>query len=57
MSARTQAPFWILMGLLAFYTGQAGMRSMDSSCAFKDVSVDQEDYPEEAQMALEVYVW
>lgn len=45
------------MGLLAFYTGQAGMRSMDSSCAFKDVSVDQEDYPEEAQMALEVYVW
>ena len=52
-----QVPFWILMDISAIYTGLVDMRSMDSPCAFKEVSVDQEEYSKAAQMALEVYVW
>lgn len=29
---------------------------MDSPCAFKDVSVDWEEYAKAAQMALEIYI-
>lgn len=33
------------------------MRSMDTPCTFKELSVDQEEYPKAAQMAFEIYVW
>lgn len=52
-----QVLFWILTDISAIYTGLGDMRSMDNPCAFKEVSVDQEEYPKAAQMALEIYVW
>lgn len=36
--------------------GLVDMRSVDSPCTFKEVSIDQEEYPKAAQMALEIYV-
>lgn len=44
------------MDTSATYTGLADMTSVDSPCTSKEVSVDQEEYPKAAQMALEIYV-
>lgn len=50
-----RSTFQIFMDLSALYTGLGDRRSMESSCTFKEVSVDQEEYPKEDQMALEVW--
>lgn len=50
-----RSTFQIFVGLSALYTGLADRTSMESSCTIKEVSVDQEEYSKEDQMALEVW--